>query len=375
MTSDALLASSFSTEKEQLLLSLKSLSIVDIGFIERIYEDGSVQVSSNQYVGGQRVIYDHAELVFPGNQSSVFSSDCSGCPCLVFIPRSCIPHIDTRLVKDSSLVYDKAGTKVMPIGTNTKNVGVNTNIDSLGNLHVYSSNYDVYFSKDSISLSQDTLLSLAKDAGGNLQVYRKNDTGGKVSLSLGDSGLTTQCVDTTGKISWTNQINPDGTAALTLRNENGDEDDQNKIDVVIDTEGTITMRGKVTIAIDKDGNISLSTEGKVDLSTKDAVTLSTEETLDISSKKAITISSDDNISVTAGSDKDVNANGNSKTLVTYEALDNALTSLCTKIAGHTHTVNTTGSAAAQTGIAAVSSGLSGLSPEISAAEAKHLKTS
>ena len=375
MTSDDLLASSFSTEREQLLLSLKSLSIVDIGFVERIYADGSVQVASNQYVGGQRVIYDHAELVFPGNQSSVFSADCSGCPCLIFIPRTCVPHINTRTVKDSSLIYDKAGTKVMPIGTNTKKAGVNANLDSLGNLHIYSNTYDVYFSKDSVSLSQGTLLSLAKDAEGNLQIYRKNEVGGKAVLALGDEGLVSQCVDTTGKVSWTNQINPDGTASLTLKNENGEDDDQDKIAVVIDTEGTVTLRGKVTVTIDKDGNISLDTEGKVEVSAKDAVTLSAEETLDVSSKKAVTISSDDNISITAGSNKDVNANGNSKTLVTYAALNQALTTLCTKIANHTHVVSTTGSAAAQTGTAAVSLDLSGLSPGISNAEAKHLKTS
>ncbi len=73
-------------------------------------------------------------------------------------------------------------------------------------------------------------------------------------------------------------------------------------------------------------------------------------------------------------DKKIELNGNSKNFVTWAELNSALQSLWAVIKTHTHTVATTGSAAAQSGTASPSTELSSQSLDISNAKTQNIVT-
>lgn len=64
MTSDNMLSALFKNERELFLENLGSYTILDIGTIDSIDEKGRATVTTNQYVGGKRVIYQDVEVVY-----------------------------------------------------------------------------------------------------------------------------------------------------------------------------------------------------------------------------------------------------------------------------------------------------------------------
>lgn len=322
MISDRILQAGFRNERDQFAQTLQSFVIIDIGTIVSVSKEGRAEVQTNIFVGDKQVVYQNAEVIYPGNQGGGYTAAVAGTTCLIFMPRSCMPDITSQVVQFGSAVYDKAGVKVMPIA-NGSTSAVKTVFSTLGTFSIYSPDYSLSFNEDSIVLQRtDGNVNITMDQSGSLYIEYMNDAGNELQYIIDESGIHKQWLSQNKDVLWADTLNADGSRSFVQTDATNEE-------------------------ADPLCSITIGTNG------------------------AVTINSAQNVSVNANQ---VNLNGDAKSLVTYGELDNALQSLWTKIKGHTHAVSTTGTAAAQTGTASSSSELSTASLDISGAEASTLKT-
>lgn len=306
----------FTSLPDYVLQIIQQYSTLDIGTITKSYPNGKVDVVGNRIIAGEKVKYNNVEVIYPGNKKGAFISDCTNCPCLIFTPCTCVPDITSSVVRYGTTPFNKEGIKVLPI-SNSSSLSSFINIDGAGNINIETPEYHISFEQKGILVNIGQLSFKASKEG--IFLNRKTENTGWLFSSLRDEGLS---VNKTGKEGQNTSIvfNEDGSLQYVYKNNNGED----IVSLDIDTEGTLSIRGKEININSTDGNINL--------------------------------------------------NGDSKSLVTYDALNSALQSMWNTIAGHTHTVSTTGTAVAQTGTASPSSSF-GSSPDISGAEAKTLKTS
>lgn len=253
MTSDSALNTLFKDERSIFLEMLGSFTLVDIGMIESINDQGRAVVLTNQYVAGQRVIYKDAEVIYPGNKSSAYVADCSGSACLILFPYTCMPNTSNKLIRPSMPPYHKDGVKVMPVG-NGSNPVVRQTISTSGAYSIGTTEYDILFDKETISLTQGDVLALSKDAAGNINIRHKGEDTGAFSFSLGDDGIHKSYSSKDGDVVWEDAISTDGTRTFTQVNGNGDE----LSSVTIDPDGTITVQSVKDIVANTDGDIKLN---------------------------------------------------------------------------------------------------------------------
>lgn len=280
MTSDDMLKNLFKNNREMFLETLGSYILVDIGTIESVDKNGRARVLTNQYVANQRVIYQDVEVIYPGNPCGAYMAECSGSACLILFPYMCMPNTDTRKLRPSTVPYNKDGIKVMPIGNGSKSV-VRHFINSAGEYSLSTAKYDIFFDKDTISLTQGDALSISKDAKGSLYLRHKDDQTGAFLFSLDKEGISRTYSSLNGDVIWEDVIKTDGTRTFTQ----------------------------------KDGNDKVLS--KISISTDGAVT--------IESVKAVTVKSKEDLVV--NTDGDIKMNGSTKHLVKYEDLNTALTKL------------------------------------------------
>ena len=91
MNSTDALQASLKNARETFLNMLDSIVILDIGVIKEIKENGRAYVTSSTFIKGHPVVYEDAEIIYPGNVNGCYATSCAGSACLIFIPKSCMP--------------------------------------------------------------------------------------------------------------------------------------------------------------------------------------------------------------------------------------------------------------------------------------------
>lgn len=257
MTADNMLKGLLKNEKELFLATLGSFTLVDIGTIESINDKGRAIVLSNQYVANQRVIYQNVEVVYPGNIRGAYSADCSGSACLILFPYSCMPDTSTRMIRPGNTPYHKDGVKVIPIGNGSQST-VKQFINTAGEYSISTKVYTLSFDKETVSLSQGDVLSIAKDAEGNIYLRHKGENSGVCLFSLDGEGLHKSYSSLNGDVVWDDTITTEGVRTFVQKDNQGNT----MSSVTIAANGTITVQSAKDVVVNTDGDIKMNGDSK-----------------------------------------------------------------------------------------------------------------
>ena len=302
MDSTDILKTAFTNERELFLKNLSSITILDIGTIVSV-ENGRALVHGSSFIGGQQMVYDDAEIIYPGNESGAYTVESAGTPCLIFIPMSCMPSISDRNIRLRAASYDTDGVKVMPIG-NAADAIVKTMFNAGGVYSILTKNYNFSFAEDTINLERkDAQASVSMDSNGGLHVIKRGENSTHY-VDMVDGSTTNVWQSKDKDVQWVDTLNSDGSRTL-VQNNPQDE----------------TADPLFSMTISKTGAIQINTAADISVSTKGDAN----------------VSADGDVSIDANQ---INLNGDSKSLVTYEALNNALTAevtgLMDQLNNHVH---------------------------------------
>ena len=293
MNSTDILKNAFRNEREVFLNTLSSYTIVDIGTIDSVDAKGRAHVTSSAFINNRPVVYEDAEVIFPGNANGSYATMCSGCTCLIFIPRSCMPDSNNQKIRFGATPYNRDGVKAMPIGSGVDNT-VKPCINSDGSLTITTDNYSIQLAGDSIEYQKnDGSTSVSIDGQGQLYVLRQTDNG-TYMRNIEDDSVKEIWQNSDKSVQWTETLLPDGSRDLL-------EEDMNNL---VEEGGDPLLR----ITISKTGEIQF--EGAVDTN----FTVKGDVNLDV----------DGDVSVNA---TNIKLNGDSKRLVTYAELKAAMDKL------------------------------------------------
>lgn len=279
---------SFMNEREKFLSILSSFIILDIGTIEQLKENGRARVVSSTFINNRPVIYENAELIFPGNANGCYGANGMNMACLIFIPRSCMPSVDNLVLRMGKPSYDKDGVKAMPIGNGTAN-NIKTYFGDGGDYSITGKSYSCIFrNNDIVFQTDDGQTELAIDGTGQLYVTRQSDKGA-YSISIEDTGITKQWVSENQDVIWTDTLNPDGSRSF----QQADDQDNVLFSITIAADGTaslglskgltvetedeLVLKGKSVSIESTDGNVSVTAAGKASIESSDDTTVSTGE--------------------------------------------------------------------------------------------------
>lgn len=239
MISDRILQAGLRNERDQFAQTLQSFVLIDIGTITSVSKEGRAEVRTNIFVGDQQVVYQNAEVIYPGNQGGGYTSAVAGTSCLIFMPRSCMPDITSQLVQFGSAVYDKAGVKVMPIANGSTNA-VKTVFSTLGAFSIYSPAYSLTFTEDTVTLQRtDGNVSITMDQEGSLYVEYLNGLGNELQYIIDKTGIHKQWVSQDKSVVWTDSLEADGSRTFVQKVQ-----DSETASITIDTEGNMNINGK-----------------------------------------------------------------------------------------------------------------------------------
>lgn len=257
MTSDSSLAHLFETDRDIFRETLGSFTLIDIGMIKSVNDTGRAVVLTNRYIANERIIYQDVEVIYPGNTGSAYVADCSGSACLILIPCTCMPDTSTRKIRPSVPSYNKDGIKVMPIGNGSGSV-VHHTINTAGEYSLGTSVYDILFDKETISLAQGTVLTLSKDAKGNIFMRHKMDQTGVLLFGIDDTGIHRSYSSLNGDVLWQDSIDTSGNRVFVQKDKNGNT----LCSVEIDASGKVSIQSAEDVAINTDGDIQLNGNSK-----------------------------------------------------------------------------------------------------------------
>lgn len=271
----------FRTPTNQFTDTLNMFMLVDIGIIEEVDVNGRASISLSKVRNGSPVQLKDVEVIGIGNNNGSFTVDGSGCPCLLFAPRTTMPNVKNTEVDWSAPSYSKGGIKALPI-SNGRDLLVNACFSSDGTLNIITDNYTLGFTKDLISLTEQIGLSLQIDAEGDISLYRKTEQSGTLKFLMSDEGL--QCVfkNSENTSSYTTQLTDGGEFIFSHIKPGTQEEVLNELTISDNGEITITAPGNIQLNIGTDGNISINTDGNVDVSSKGNISINTDGDADIS---------------------------------------------------------------------------------------------
>lgn len=245
------------------------------------------------------------------------------CSCLVLVPRTPTPDIDTQKIAFNSPLYDKRGMKALPI-TNCYNSQIRVSIDSSGSFHILSKDiYDITFQEDNFSYTDGTWV-VSLGAAGKLYI-RRQDTetaSGAYEYALDSSGFTESYTSVDEKLYWEKAVTDTGVAFTVSMGTPSDGSETDEWDEPIKVrpnnyklsfaEGACTLAhtdtdGKelTTVTIGTDGSISISTPAGISLSTDDALSITTSADVEVSADGDVTVTGN-NVSVTAKTKATIN---------------------------------------------------------------------
>lgn len=239
MNSTEALQASLKNEREMFLNMLDSVIILDIGVIDVINENGRAHVTSSTFIKNHPIVYEDAEIIYPGNVNGSYATDCTGTACLIFIPKSCMPDTANLKLYIGSTSYNRSGVKIMPIGNGANNT-VQTVFSNGGEYNIVGKIYSVQFTGSDVTFQRnDGRTSLTVDCEG--QVYLSYHTNnGTYLINIEDGHITSSWLSKDKDRKWEDAFNEDGSRSLTLVNTS-------------DTDNPLC-----SIAIDKDGNVNIN---------------------------------------------------------------------------------------------------------------------
>lgn len=265
MTSDSILSSLFTSERDIFLSTLLSFTILDLGIIKDTDPvTGKANVLGSQIVNGKRILYENAEIIYPGNPSGVFKSACNGTACLIFMPASCMPNIQEGIVRGGARAYSPEGIKVLPIGNGTSPL-VSAEFDSSGVFTLSSSYHKATFAEEYAELRKDGNF-IGQGLSGNFYMHFEGDGTGKLQKDIDDDGIKQvyECnTEENGTVKWYDTIDPaTGDRTFEQKKVNaGSEDTLFKISVsgsgavTFSTSEDLTLEGN-NVAINSTGTNS-----------------------------------------------------------------------------------------------------------------------
>lgn len=279
MDSTEVLQAHFKNDRERFLNMLDSIIILDIGTIDSISAEGRASVTSSTFIGNAPIKYADAEVIYPGNANGCHAAACPGMTCLIFLPKSCMPKVSDRKLRIGATSYNRDGVKVMPIGNGTNN-NVKTFFSANGDYSISGRSFNIMITSTDVTLQRsDNTTSISMDGTG--QLYVKS---GQYSAKVEETGVIQEWASQDNSVIWADTLNTDGSRTL-VQKDSGD-------------------------------NVLSS------------VTISATGEISISNAKDISIESAENINVDADQ---INMNGDAKSLVTYAALNTALSNFASSL--------------------------------------------
>ena len=265
MTSADALKATFKSDREFFLDTLSSFVLIDIGTIQEVDNEGKATVVSSAFIGDRPVVYNKAEVIYPGNANGSYASYCSGCTCLIFIPRSNMPDIKNQKLHLGSVPYNTDGVKAMPISNGTGNL-VKCMFNSDGTFTLFTDTYSLQCGETDIMFERkDGSTSLNVDGTGQLYVRRKTENG-ILDIEVEDDAVKKSWTSSDGKVKWTDTYNPDGSRSMMQYDPDGEEGDDPLFGITITKEGELQFHNEVDVNLEikGDANISVTGDAKID---------------------------------------------------------------------------------------------------------------
>lgn len=291
---DELLGDALRSSYDRFVSSLGAFTLIDVGSIDFVDGEGRAQITSCRFTQGEHLIYRNVEVVYPGNARGAYKTLASGSACLIFIPYTCMPNVGNKEFRPGAAPYCRDGIKAMPI-SNGQDLSVNTLFDDAGEFGINSENWSLLFGDQVIELTQDSVLSVSKGIGGELYLSYNPKNGSKLRVSITEDGIIKNYESSDGSSKWSSVLSEDGT--LTLIHLDSNDEEINKVEIASD--GTLNLFTKNDIEAEVEGDISIKAKQDVNV--------------DVDGKVVV-----DNAT-------GIEFMGNTRTLVTYAELNQALT--------------------------------------------------
>lgn len=263
MNSNSVLQALFKNDRQVFTSMLESLTILDVGIIKTVSEDGRADVDSSSFINGKPINYKDAEIIYPGNTNGVYGSACPGMACLIFIPRACMPRISTLKLLVGATAYNRGGIKVMPIGNGAANT-VQTMFTDGGEFGILGQAYQVQFNAYDITMQRkDGTASITIDGTGQMYLnYHTNNC--SYAISLEDGTLTKQWISKDGDVAWTDTLNSDGSRTF-VQKDPRDENADPLFSLTIAADGSLTLTGAAAQELTIGGDATITVDGDVKL--------------------------------------------------------------------------------------------------------------
>lgn len=255
----------FRTPTRQFTDTLDMLSLIDIGTIDSVDVNGRATVTLNRVARGAPIQLKDIEVISIGNNSGAFTVDGAGCACLLFAPKTTIPNTKERKVDWTAPSYSKGGIKALPI-SNGRDLLVNACFSSDGSLNISTADYSLNFSKDLISLTEQSGLSMQVNKDSEISVYRRTQQSGILRFSVTNEGVYFSFSNTRNTSVYRGQLQDSGIFTFSHVKPGSEEKVLNEISIADDGSLTITAPGNISVSIGADGNITLKTDGTIEVS-------------------------------------------------------------------------------------------------------------
>lgn len=255
MNSTEALQASLKNGREMFLNMLDSVIILDIGVIDVINENGRAHVTSSTFIKNHPVVYEDAEIIYPGNVNGSYATDCTGTACLIFIPKSCMPDTANLKLYIGSTSYNRSGVKVMPIG-NGANDTVQTVFSNGGEYNIVGKIYSVQFTGADVTFQRnDGRTSLTVDCEG--QVYLSYHTSdGTYLINIENGHVTSSWLSKEKDVEWIDSLNSDGSRSFTQINPQ-QQSDNVLFSFSVAADGTVSFTTAQGLTLETQGNLVL----------------------------------------------------------------------------------------------------------------------
>lgn len=256
MNSTDALQASLKNARETFLNMLDSIVILDIGVIKEIKEDGRAYVASSTFIKGHPVIYEDAEVIYPGNVNGCYATSCAGSACLILIPKSCMPDSSNLKLYIGSTSYNRSGVKVMPIGNGTNNT-VQTAFGNGGMYNITGQTYTVQFTDKDITFQRnDGRTTLSVDCEGQVYLsYRTNN--GTYLINIEDGHITSSWLSKEKDVEWIDSLNSDGSRSFTQINPQ-QQSDNVLFSFSVAADGTVSFTMAQGLTLETKGDLVLT---------------------------------------------------------------------------------------------------------------------
>lgn len=380
------------TQTTEITDQISMLTLIDVGRILNINEEGKADVQLMRYIGGMPIVLKDVEVLQIGAVGAGIYVEAGG-PCLLFAPRTSLTSILNGTLATIYHAYDERTLKALPIA-NGQSMAVRLECTGRG-LAIRTDEYALEAFRGNITLGdRANICNASLDGEGQLNVKIGNinhldgdpdgtltttrwDADGKIfyrEVSTPDGTITiyrnmyeeptdeeVQDLSTYEKWQWIETFMPDGTHDIIQFNSDGkkiyqdtispdathdtiwyDGDDNEVYHVTRNpdgTEDTVSTSPFTTTVSDSDGKeqvvINGTNDGKLSITTEDSVTVNAKGDVVIENEGDVSVTTKGNATVSA--DGDISLEATKTGLLT---LKNSVDSLGSLFAALIDQVNT-----------------------------------